>query len=49
MKEGRHEEFNEECFINIKIKTLNNSIYEVIVNPLKTIKTFQPQIEQVTI
>jgi hypothetical protein len=36
-----------EGLINIKIKTLNSSIYEIIVNPFKPIITFQSLIEQV--
>lgn len=42
------EERLEEFFINVKIKTMNHSIYDIIVNPLKTISSFQTQIQQVS-
>ncbi len=42
------EEPGEESFVSIKIKTMNQTTYEIIINPLKNIKSFQNQIEQVT-
>jgi hypothetical protein len=41
------EEQPDSNFINIKIKTLNHSLYDIIANPLRKIRCFQTQIEQV--
>jgi hypothetical protein len=41
------EDHAEFTFINVKIKTLNNSIYDIIASPVKTIRSFQNQVEQV--
>lgn len=45
----QYDEQPEESFINIKIKTMNHTTYEIIINPLKNIRSFQHQIEQVCI
>jgi hypothetical protein len=45
----KEDEMKEETLINIKIKTLNQTIYEIIVNPLKSIRSFMSQIEQVNL